>query len=89
MHAGLSSCGLDDAERIATYQVIAALLYLGETGLEANDDDGSKIATSGAANVKQACELTLTLTLTLTLSLSLTLPLTLTLTLTLPRRASC
>ena len=57
MHIGLSSCGLDDAERVATYQVIAALLYLGQALLEANDDDGSKIATSGAANVKQACEL--------------------------------
>ena len=57
MHAGLSSCGLDDAERVATYQVIAALLYLGQALLEANGDDGSKIATSGAANVKQACEL--------------------------------
>ena len=56
-HSGLSSCGLDSAERAATYQVVAALLYLGETALEANGDDATKITTSGAANVKRACEL--------------------------------
>ena len=56
-HSGLSSCGLDSAERAATYQVVAALLYLGETALEANGDDATKITASGAANVKRACEL--------------------------------
>ena len=56
-HSGLSSCGLDNAERAATYQVVAALLYLGQTALEANGDDATKITASGAANVKRTCEL--------------------------------
>ena len=54
MHSGLASSGLDASERIATYQVIGALLHLGQVALEADESgDACRIVHSAQPAVQQ------------------------------------
>ena len=55
-HGGLVSCGLSEQERVNTYQIVSALIQLGQVKLEA-DGEGCMIASDTTSDIAKCCEL--------------------------------